>query len=178
MAIRLSSIYRWPALAVLATGASLWIVGLGLGNADTLVARGFAAALETGSGGVMSPPAGDPGAALAQLSGSEEFWLDNATLPEGSQPASWAKPVTLGDRITISSGGRFRVLDVVEIQAVSGGMDTNGMFGGNTKVAGSERLLLVTCRDPQAPDAHPVRFVIEGDQLPDDQRVARTPRTL
>lgn len=163
-----------PILALLVTGATLWSFGSGLGNTDALVARGFATALETGGDDAHPAARKSARTALVQLSGSEEFWLDQNTPLPGTRTVAWIKPMVVGDRITIASGGRDRVLDVVDIQPVTGALDESK--SEKTQVAG--RLMLVTCREPNAQDAATVRFVIESDGSPDGQKTARTPHTL
>ncbi|MEI9902509.1 MAG: hypothetical protein WDN31_23200 [Hyphomicrobium sp.] len=90
------------------------------------------------------------------IAGSEEFWLTHVVHdPDGAV----VKPVSIGDRITITSNGAERVLHVVNIDR----LDSQVM------PISSERqspLLLVTCRDAAEPQARPVRFLIEADELP------------
>jgi hypothetical protein len=89
--------------------------------------------------------------------GDEGYWLTRA---EVESPAPFAKPLAVGDRITIAGrDGRERQLEVVDLKAI----------GGKTvRVAGTAhvRLLLVTCRvtgeAAEQADA-PVRFIIEAE---------------
>jgi hypothetical protein len=132
-----------------------------LGNGEAVVERGFQRAI-----------AGLDGAAaehkvLPVVSGSEEFWLTHLVHNTG---APVAKPVSVGDRITIASNGTERVLGVVSVDR----LDSQVMQ------ISSERptpLLLVTCRDVANPDARPIRFVVEaGEEFPalSSAKVART----
>ncbi len=81
------------------------------------------------------------------------------------------KLVAVGDRITINSGGRERVLSVVTVDKLD----------SQVLPVSSERptpLLLVTCRDDAQPHARPVRFLIEaGEDLP-AMSSAKAARTL
>jgi hypothetical protein len=131
-------------------------VGLGaaamtLGNGDAVVERGFKRAFADMDGKAA------PGKPLPVVAGSEEFWLTHLVHDDG--PAI-TKPVGVGDRITISSNGRERVLNVVTVDKLD----------SQVLPISSERptpLLLVTCRDVSEPEARPVRFLIEaGDELP------------
>ena len=69
----------------------------------------------------------------------------------------FTKPVAVGDRITINSGGRERVLHVVNVDK----LDSSIVLTSSERPA---RLLLVTCRDQANPKARPVRFLIEADE--------------
>ena len=97
----------------------------------------------------------------------QEFWLTHLVHDAG---AASTKPVTVGDRITISSNGRDRVLNVVTVDKLD----------SQVLPISSERptpLLLVTCRDEADPQSRPVRFLIEaGDELPalSSAKAART----
>jgi len=131
-------------------------VGLGaaavtLGNGDAVVERGFKRAFADMDGKAT------PGKPLPVVAGSEEFWLTHLVHDAG--PAI-TKPVGVGDRITINSNGRERVLNVVTVDKLD----------SQVLPISSERptpLLLVTCRDVSEPEARPVRFLIEaGDELP------------
>jgi nucleotide-binding universal stress UspA family protein len=143
------------------------VVGLGsaamtFGNGEAVVERGFERAFANLDG---KPVARETTPVVA---GSEEFWLTH--LVHDGSPAT-AKPVAIGDRITISSGGRDRVLHVVDIDRI----DSQVMPVSSER---SGPLLLVTCRDASQPQARPIRFLIEaGDEIPALSQV-RAARTL
>lgn len=147
--------YGWSPVALAVTGLSLAGFAMALGNGDRLVAGSFSSALVAGE--AAAPSAARPAPALAQLSGSEDFWLNSATRVIGTVPATWVKPVTVGDRIAISTGGQSRQLEVIDVREI-GGPET----GAEHRVEKSERLLMITCRDADAPGARLVRFVIES----------------
>jgi len=141
-------------------------VGLGaaamtLGNGDAVVERGFERAFANMDGNAA------PGKPLPVVAGSEEFWLTHLVHDAGG---TITKPVAVGDRITINSNGRDRVLHVVTVDKLD----------SQVLPISSERptpLLLVTCRDAAEPEARPVRFLIEaGDELPvlSSAKAART----
>jgi hypothetical protein len=131
-------------------------VGLGaaavsIGNGESVVERGFQRAIAD-----MDSKA-SPGKPLPVVAGTEEFWLTR--LVHDAAPAV-TKPVAVGDRITISSNGRERVLNVVTVDKLD----------SQVLPISSEHptpLLLVTCRDQADPNSRPVRLLLEaGDELP------------
>lgn len=142
-------------------------VGLGaaavaLGNGEAVVERGFERAIADGSG------KSTPTKVLPVIAGSEEFWLTHLVHDSG---ASGAKPVAVGDRITIASNGTQRILNVVTVDR----LDSQVL---PTSTERPTPLLLVTCRDEANPQARPIRFLIEaGDELP-ALSSAKTARTL
>jgi hypothetical protein len=103
------------------------------------------------------------------VAGSEQFWLTHVVHDAGALPL--AKPVAVGDRITITSGGRERILNVVTIDK----LDSSLILTSSEQPA---RLLLVTCRDETDPEARPVRFLIEADDEIPALSSVRTARTL
>ena len=158
--------YRLTNLPIAALGVAAVGVGtaaLSFGNGDAVVERGFERALATmadGPDGTKYAPA---------IAGSEQFWLTHV-VHDPSAPLL-TKPVAVGDRITISSGGRDRVLHVATIDK----LDSSLVLASSEQPA---RMLLVTCRDPANPDAKPVRFLIEADDEIPALSSARTARTL
>jgi hypothetical protein len=140
-------------------------VGLGaaavtIGNGEAVVERGFQRAI-AGLDGTT------PGKVTPVVSGSEEFWLTHLVHDAATTAA---KPVAVGDRITISSNGTERVLGVVSVDR----LDSQVMQISSERHA---PLLLVTCRDVANPDARPVRFVVEaGEEFPalSSAKVGRT----
>lgn len=84
--------------------------------------------------------------------GDEGYWLTRA---EVQSPAPFAKPMVVGDRITITGvDGRERKLEVIGVKAV-------GASANSTTAS----LLLVTCRvtEEGGQETAPVRFIIEGE---------------
>lgn len=141
-------------------------VGLGaaaitLGNGEAVVERGFQRAIANMDGTTAQRKV------LPVIAGSEDFWLTHVVHDAG---ATATKPVAVGDRITIASGGAERVLNVVTVDRLD----------SEVLPISSERptpLLLITCRDEGNPQARPVRFLIEaGDELPalSSAKAART----
>jgi len=127
---------------------------------DLFLDHGFGKALEAPRPGLSFDTAAAKERAQATTAGDEGYWLTRA---EVESPAPFAKPLAIGDRITIAGrDGRERQLEVVDLKAI----------GGNLVRAGTEhvRLLLVTCRvvgqiGGQAADRAaeaPVRFIIEA----------------
>jgi hypothetical protein len=159
------SFFRLTNLPVAALGivaAGFGAAALTLGNTDAVVERGFARALASKADRT------DAGKPVPAISGTEEFWLThvvhNATVP-------LTTPVAVGDRLTISSGGREQVLHVVNVDKI------------DSKIVpiSSERpthLLLVTCRDQAKPEARPIRFLLEADDELPALSSARTARAL
>jgi hypothetical protein len=151
MARRALRLTNLPVAALGLVAAGVGIAATTLGSSDTVVERGFARALASRA----EQPA-DTRIAAPAVSGSEQFWLTHV-VHDGTP---FTKPVAVGDRVTITSGGRERILHVVTVDKL------------DQKIVpiSSEhptRLLLVTCRDQADPDSRPVRFLIEADdQLP------------
>ena len=94
------------------------------------------------------------------VAGDEGYWLTRA---EVESPTPFAKPLALGDRITISGrDGRAHQLEIVDLKAV----------GTTLPVIGRRpvppRLLIVTCRTVgEAGDQGQgqVRFIVEADAV-------------
>jgi hypothetical protein len=170
MSFPLSRTARWSATALAATAVTLAGFGAGLGSGDRLVIAGFASALNAGAAAPAS--AGARSGSLAQLSGSEAFWLDGARPALATMPVAWTAPFSIGDRVTISSGGREQQLEVVDIRDIGGSAPEAGSDGSD-----AQPLLLVTCRDVAAPEARPVRFVIEKNDAPPGH-IRRAPHAL
>lgn len=150
-------------IAVLGLSAvGLGAAAIALGNGEAVVERGFQRAIADKDGKASAQKV------LPVVAGSEEFWLTHIVHDAGSVAS---KPVTVGDRITISSNGTQRVLNVVTVDRLD----------SQVLPASSERqapLLLVTCRDEANPQGRPVRFLIEaGEDLP-ALSSAKTARTL
>jgi hypothetical protein len=123
---------------------------------DALLSRGFGHALESSRPGLSfeASAAKDGQQAVA---GDEGYWLTRA---EVQSPAPFAKPLAVGDRITISGhDGRERQLEVMALKVV-------GDNKARAPRAVPMRLLLVTCRvtgeTGDRADA-PVRFIIEAE---------------
>lgn len=145
---------RLTNLPVATLGLALAVVGgaaLTLGNSDAVVERGFQRALaeisDTQNGGAGTSSA---------IAGSEDFWLTHVV---HKNTRLTAKPVSIGDSVTISSGGRDRVFRVVDIDELD-----NKIIPISSASSPPARLLLVTCRDEANPDGRAVRLVIEADE--------------
>ena len=158
-------------VAALATG-----LGIALTNAEGLVAKSFTTALSAPSG----HQAGAPGSE-AVVAGTEEFWLagpgrDGSAAGGRIEPAAWsakaALGVTVGDKITIASGGSQRVLEVVsvaELPASVTRVETDKASGGHQ--------VLVTCRDTSGDQGSElIRFVSYAG--PNAGSAAKPPRAL
>ena len=131
--------------------------GAGVLRSDLLLNRGFGNALEASRPGLSFDSVATKAPAQGATVGDEGYWLTRA---EVESPTPFAKPLAVGDRITIAGrDGRERQLEVVDLKAV-GGNATRAIHTGGM------RLLLVTCRvtgDGADQAAAPVRFIIEAE---------------
>lgn len=113
------------------------------------IGQGFEKALNTPRGELSFGSTAHP---VDTRPGDEGYWLTRA---EVQGPMALAKPMVVGDRITITgSDGRERKLEVTDVKAI-------GVAGKASPVS----LLLVTCRVTEggAQDSAPVRFIVEGE---------------
>jgi hypothetical protein len=141
--------------------AGLGAAALTLGNGDAVVERGFKRAFAAMGDRHEAARTGD-------VAGNGQFWLTHIVHDVG---AAATKPVAVGDRITIASGGRERILRVVDVAKLD----------SSIVPASSERpapLLLVTCRDEASPASRPVRLLIEADDEAPALSSAKAVRTL
>lgn len=139
-----------PIVVLGVAAAGLGAAAVSLGNGEAVVERGFQRA-------IANMDAKSPTRPLPVVAGSEEFWLTHVV---HDSTFTSTKPVAVGDRITISSNGRDRVLNVTAIDK----LDSKVL---SVSSEGQAPLLLVTCRDETNPQGRPVRFLIEaGDELP------------
>jgi hypothetical protein len=147
--------------AVTVAGAALW-------HTDLLVARGFGKALEGAKPTLSFQPA-TKGNQAQTVAGDEGYWLTRADV-ESSTP--FAKPLALGDRITISGGdGRSHQFEIVDLKVAGTTLPVSA--NGQTL----PRLLVVTCRSVgEGGKQSQVRFIVEADAV-DPGTVAR-PKTL
>lgn len=148
MARRPLALSNLPVAALGIVAAGVGIAAMTLASSETVVERGFERALAS--------RAQQPGAlklATPAVAGSEQFWLTHVV---HDSTALFTKPVAVGDRVTITSGGQERVLHVVTVDK----LDTQIVPISSERPT---RLLLVTCRDQASPEARPVRFLIEAD---------------
>ena len=152
----------------LAGFAALAAVGAALWQTDLLVARGFGKALE-GVKPTLSFQPPTKGNQKQAVAGDEGYWLTRADV---ESPTPFAKPLALGDRITISGGdGRAHELEIVDLKAVGTTLPVSA--AGHTL----PRLLIVTCRSVgEAGPQGQVRFIVEADAI-DPGTVAR-PKAL
>ena len=127
-----------------------------LARTDVLLSRGFGDALDASRPGLSfaAAPAKDRAQGIA--GGDEGYWLTRA---EVESPTPFAKPLSVGDRITIAGqDGRQRQLEVVDLKAIGG-------QSAHTERHGHPRLLLVTCRVTGEGDRAEslVRFIVEAE---------------
>jgi len=152
-----------PVAALGIVAAGVGIAATTLGSSDKVVERGFERALasraEQPSTTKIAPPA---------IAGSEQFWLAHV-VHDTSPP--FTKPVAVGDRVTITSGGHEQVLHVVTVDK----LDSQIVPISSERPT---RLLLVTCRDQANPDSRPVRFLIEADDALPALSSAKAARAL
>jgi hypothetical protein len=144
--------------AIVVTGFALAAAaGVGVIRSDLLLNRGFGHALEASRPGLSFDTVATKAPAKGATVGDEGYWLTRA---EVESPSPFAKPLAVGDRITIAGrDGRERQLEVVDLKAVGGN-------AARVLRSGAMRLLLVTCRvtgeGTDRADA-PVRFIIEAE---------------
>ena len=145
LAFRLTNL---PVATLAVATAGVAVAALTLGNGDAVVERGFERALA--SMAKQSAPVG----ATADALGAQKLLLKRVVHDAG---ATFTKPVTVGDRITITSDGSERILNVVTVDKLDSSIIP-------TASEHPTQLLLVTCRDEAKPEARPVRFLIEADE--------------
>lgn len=149
MASRLSFRPRVPSSALGLTAVVAALCGLAFADTDALLSQGFEIALAKSEAQTL--------AKLDTSAGSEDFWLRKSAHDGRIVPAA-AKPIAVGDRLTISSGGAAQVLEVVEISPLPGGLETV------VSVGRSRRLIAVTCQDAVGGrDAPLVHLVLDAD---------------
>lgn len=139
---------------VLAAGILTGAAIAALVRTDLQISRGFEQALQSRQPG-LSFETTRVSSRSSTVAGDEGFWLTRA---EVDSPTPFAKPLAMGDHITIAGkGGRVTSLEVTDIRAVGGGIVRTG--------TGQTRLLLVTCRVAGAAGEQaqpPVRFIVES----------------
>ncbi len=150
MARRPFRLTNLPVAALGIVAAGVGTAAMTLGSSDAVVERSFERALASRA----EQPASTK---IAAVAGSEQFWLTHVVHDAG---APVTKPIAVGDRLTINSGGHARVLHVVTVDK----LDSQIVPISSERPT---RLLLVTCRDQANPESRPVRFLIEADdELP------------
>ncbi len=146
--------------AVVVAGFALAIAaGVGVLRSDLLLNRGFGNALDASRPGLSFDTALPKAPVQGARVGDEGYWLTRADV---ESPTPFAKPLAVGDRITIAGReGRERHLEVVDLKAVGGS-------AARVLRTGAMRLLLVTCRvtgEGADPADAPVRFIIEAEPV-------------
>jgi hypothetical protein len=129
--------------------------GAAVVRTDLLLGRSLGTALQQ-SRSELSFDGVAPVARTGAAVGDEGFWLTRATT-DSSSP--FAKPILVGDHITISNaGGDNRRFEVTAMKAL--GPDGTPAAEGNLAPS---RLMLVVCRLIEASDREPrfVRFIVE-----------------
>jgi hypothetical protein len=150
-----------PAVRTASVFGLLACVGLGVATANTedLVARHFTTALAQAPQQTAALTTGGP-----LVSGSEAYWLNEKRRHDSQQgaalePAAWSVPfaagLSVGDRVTISSGKSERVLQVIAVADVE---PTPGQ-PAPTGAAPPTHHIAVTCRDMSTPDGRLVTFL-------------------
>ena len=142
---------RTIVLAGLAVAA---VAAAGALRSDDVLSRSFGKAFETSRPALSFDTVAPDGRAQGPASGDEGYWLTRADV---ESPSPLAKPLAVGDRITITGrDGQERRLEVVDLKAI----------GDNAARGAHLRLMLVTCRvtgaDPGSDEAT-VRFVVEAE---------------
>jgi hypothetical protein len=152
-------------------GLSLAAVGLlaaaySFGGSDAVVERGFERAFAS-----LDQVTQAKGADLITTTGLQ--LRISRVAHDGARDAAkaFAKPVAIGDRITIASGGRERALHVVKVDQ----LDSSIVPASSANPA---PLLLVTCSDDSNPKSRPVRFLIEADETLPTLSTTTAARTL
>jgi len=144
---------RLVALAGVALAAA---AGAAVLHTDLLLSRGFGNALDASRPGLSFETATGKQSAQGAV-GDEGYWLTRA---EVESPTPFAKPLAIGDRITIAGrDGRERRLEVVDLKAIGG-------HHARATPTVHPRLLLVTCRiaaEGAERSEAPVRFIIEAE---------------
>src|SRR5262245_20515310 len=128
--------------------------GAAVMRTDLLLGRSLGTALQQSSSELSFD--GIQPTARSGAVGDEGFWLTRAST-DSSSP--FAKPLLVGDHISISSaGGDNRQFEVTAIKAL--GADGTASAEGNLAAS---RLMLVVCRLLEAGDRQPrfVRFIVE-----------------
>ena len=144
-------------LTVLAGVAIAAAAGAALARTDQLLSHGFGNALDAPRPGLSFEITTAKEQPQGVTAGDEGYWLTRA---EVESPTPFAKPLNVGDRITIAGhDGRERQLEVVDLKAIGGSSARTGQ-------AAHPRLLLVTCRiagETAAKAEAPVRFIVEAE---------------
>lgn len=133
------------------------VAGAVIARAPLSMSEGFEKALNTSRAELSFKPHTD------NRPGDEGYWLTRA---EMQSPALFAKPVAIGDRITISGNdGEVRRLEVIDVKAMGASP------AGHEAVS----LLLVTARvHEEKADKATVRFIVEGQMAkPAPQTVSK-----
>lgn len=144
-------------LTVLAGIVIAAAAGAALARTDLLLSRGFGNALDAQRPGLSFEMVTTKEQPRGAAAGDEGYWLTRA---EVESPTPFGKPLTVGDRITISGhDGAERQLEVVDLKAIGGSSARTGQMA-------HPRLLLVTCRvagDTAGQAEASVRFIIEAE---------------
>jgi hypothetical protein len=144
----------WKSRVVLLSASAIAaMAAAGMLRIDRMLSLGFDQALETSRPGLsFGPPAGSS----QGTAGDEGYWLSRADV-ESSTPLF--KPLSVGDRITISgSDRRERKLEVIDLKAIGDPILRAGTNAAQT------RLLLVTCKVMNGDGSEaPVRFIVEAE---------------
>lgn len=170
MTLRRFALASRPAIRAGALLSALGAVGLAVASANTeaVVAQRFTAALET-----VATAADAPSAPRAIVSGSEAYWLaEKLRHDDGAiEPAAWSPPLaaglSVGDRITISSGKAERILEVVTISEVEPAPAASAAGTPIHQVA-------VTCRDLSTAEGRLTTFLMPADTPPAPAKPGRT----
>ncbi|HYD16035.1 MAG TPA: hypothetical protein VEA77_06510 [Hyphomicrobium sp.] len=166
MTFRRFALASTPAARTSAVLSLLALLGVGISaaNPEAMVTRRFTAALEAGPV-QMAATSTDQ----ALVSGSEAYWLDQKRRHDNGEasvePAAWSAPLaaglSVGDRITISSGKTQRVLQVITVADVA------------PASGAAPRQVAVTCRDVTAPEGRLVTFIAPADTAAGPVKSAR-----
>ncbi len=154
---------RAVSLSSLACGLGMAAVALTFTsfNSETVVATGF----ERAFAALQKPAIKIAARADDGIAGTEEFWLRPVT------NANLVKALTIGQEITLATGGTERRLTITNVAAADDAITHIQTSAG--------RALLVTCREGDASTGREIRFRFDAHQITElPAGSAATQRTL
>ena len=121
---------------------------------DTIFRANLATAIDTYEPGAVVVSSDQTAAADIPIVGSEDFWLGHANHSQNVN-VSWSSSIAKGDKITIGSDGRQRMLKVESVDPIH----ASGVTRVDTESI--RPLMMVTAREVGRPDGMVMRFVVE-----------------